>query len=218
MPLTIDIVSDVVCPWCFVGKRKLATALDLYAKERPDAPAPRVTWRPFQLNPQMPAAGMLRADYVQRKFGRSGTEVYARVSQAGKAVGIDFAFDRIVRQPNTLAAHALIALADKHGKQDEVVDALFHAYFFDGRDLTDVATLTEVATGAGLPRDAVEGCLADEQARRTVAAEDERAREMGVSGVPCFIFNGRTAVSGAHEPQTLLQAMLQSESATADER
>ena len=218
MPLTIDIVSDVVCPWCFVGKRKLATALDLYAKERPDAPAPKVTWRPFQLNPQMPAEGMLRADYVQRKFGRSGTEVYARVSQAGKAVGIDFAFDRIVRQPNTLAAHALIALADEHGKQDQVVDAFFHAYFFDGRDLTDVATLTAVATGAGLPRDAVEACLADEQARGKMAAEDEQAREMGVSGVPCFIFNGRTAVSGAHEPQTLLQAMLQSESETADER
>ncbi len=218
MPLTIDIVSDVVCPWCFVGKRKLAAALDLYAKERPDAPAPQVTWRPFQLNPQMPAEGMLRTEYVQRKFGRSGTEVYARVSQAGKSVGIDFAFDRIVRQPNTLAPHALIALAGEHGKQDAVVDALFHAYVLDGRDLTDAATLTEVATGAGLPRDAVEVCLADEQARRTVAGEDEQAREMGVSGVPCFIFNGRTAVSGAHEPQTLLQAMLQSESETADER
>lgn len=218
MPLTIDIVSDVVCPWCFVGKRKLATALDLYAKERPDEPAPQVTWRPFQLNPQMPAEGMLRSDYVARKFGRSGTEVYARVSQAGKSVGIDFAFDRIVRQPNTLAPHALIALAGEHGRQDEVVDALFHAYFLDGRDLTDAATLTEVATGAGLPRDAVEACLADEQARRTVATEDEQAREMGVSGVPCFIFNGRSAVSGAHDPQTLLQAMLQAESETVDAR
>ena len=169
MPLTIDIVSDVVCPWCFVGKRKLATALDLYAKERPDAPAPRVTWRPFQLNPQMPREGMLRSEYVQRKFGRSGPDVYARVSQAGKTVGIDFAFDRIVRQPNTLAPHVLVALAAEHGKQDEVVDALFHAYFLEGRDLTDAAVLTEVATGTGLPRDAVVSCLADEQARSAVA-------------------------------------------------
>jgi predicted DsbA family dithiol-disulfide isomerase len=218
MPLTIDVVSDVVCPWCFVGKRKLAAALDLYAKERPEAPAPKVTWRPFQLNPQMPAEGMSRAEYVQRKFGRSGTEVYARVSEAGKTAGIDFAFDRIERQPNTLAPHSLISLAAEHGKQDEVVDALFHAYFLDGRDLTDATTLTDVATGAGLPRGAVEACLADEQARRAVANEDEQAREMGVSGVPFFIFNGRYAVSGAHEPRTLLQAMLQSEAEAADGR
>lgn len=215
MPLTIDIVSDVVCPWCFVGKRKLADALERYAKERPGAPAPQVTWRPFQLNPQMPAEGMLRSDYVERKFGRSGTEVYARVSQAGKSVGIDFAFDRIQRQPNTLAPHSLIALAGEHGKQDEVVDAFFHAYFLDGRDFTDAATLTELATGAGVPRDAVERCLADEKARQTVAGEDAQAREMGVSGVPCFIFNGRYAVSGAHDPETLLQAMLQAEETPA---
>jgi len=217
MPLTIDVVSDVVCPWCFVGKRKLAEALELYAKERPDAPVPQVTWRPFQLNPQMPAEGMLRSDYVQRKFGRSGTEVYERVSQAGKSVGIDFAFDRIVRQPNTLAPHSLIALAGEHGKQDEVVDVFFHAYFLDGRDFTDAATLTELATAAGLPREAVERCLADENARQAVAGEDERAREMGVSGVPCFIFNGRYAVSGAHDPQTLLQAMRQAESEPANQ-
>lgn len=218
MPLTIDIVSDVVCPWCFVGKRKLATALDLYAKERPDAPAPRVTWRPFQLNPQMPREGMLRSEYVQRKFGRSGPDVYARVSQAGKTVGIDFAFDRIVRQPNTLAPHVLVALAAEHGKQDEVVDALFHAYFLEGRDLTDAAVLTEVATGTGLPRDAVVSCLADEQARSAVAREDEQARELGVSGVPFFIFNGRYAVPGAQDPQVLLQAMLQSETESAEAR
>ena len=218
MPLTIDIVSDVVCPWCFVGKRKLATALDLYAKERPDAPAPRVTWRPFQLNPQMPAEGMPRSEYVQRKFGRAGSEVYARVSQAGKAVGIDFAFDRIVRQPNTLSPHALVALAGELGKQEEVVDVFFNAYFLEGRDLTDPATLTELATSAGLPREAVEARLADEQARRAVASEDEQARELGISGVPFFIFNGRYAVSGAQDPATLLQAMLQSEAETAEER
>jgi predicted DsbA family dithiol-disulfide isomerase len=211
-------VSDVVCPWCFVGKRKLAAALELYAQERPDEPAPRVTWRPFQLNPQMPAEGMPRSEYVQRKFGRSGTEVYARVSQAGKTVGIDFAFDRIERQPNTLAPHALVALADQHGKQDEVVDALFNAYFLEGRDLTDATVLAEVVTDAGLPRDAVEACLADDRARDIAAREDEQAREMGVSGVPFFIFNGRYVVSGAHEPQTLLQAMLKSEAETAEER
>jgi predicted DsbA family dithiol-disulfide isomerase len=217
MPLTIDVVSDVVCPWCFVGKRKLATALGLYARERPEAPSPVVTWRPFQLNPQMPREGIARSEYVQRKFGRSGSDVYARVSQAGKTVGIDFAFDRIVRQPNTLAPHALVALAAEHGKQDEVVDAFFNAYFLEGCDFTDRAVLTELAIGAGLPRDAVEACLADEQARSAVAREDERARELGVSGVPFFIFNGRYAVSGAQDPQVLLQAMLQSEAEVAAE-
>jgi predicted DsbA family dithiol-disulfide isomerase len=215
MPLTIDVVSDVVCPWCYIGKRRLAAALELYARERPGAPAPRVTWRPFQLNPQMAEAGMPRAEYVQRKFGRSGAEVYARVAQVGKSVGIDFAFDKIARQPNTLAPHALIALGAEHDLQDEVVEALFRAYFLEGRDLTDPAALREVAVGAGLPQKAVDVCLANAEARQLMAAEDEQARAMGVEGVPFFIFNRQYAVSGAHEPEVLLQAMLQAERAAA---
>jgi len=216
MPLTIDVVSDVVCPWCFIGKRHLAAALDLYARERPDAPAPQVTWRPFQLNPQMDEAGMPRAEYVQRKFGRSGAEVYGRVAQVGKSVGIDFAFDRIVRQPNTLAPHALIALSAEHDLQDEIVEALFRAYFLDGRDLTDMAVLTAVAVGAGLPQEDVSARLASPDVRRLIAAEDEQARGMGVEGVPFFIFNSQYAVSGAQEPEVLLQAMLQAEWAAAE--
>jgi len=215
MPLTIDVVSDVVCPWCFIGKRRLAAALELYEKERADALAPQVTWRPFQLNPQMVEAGMPRDEYVRRKFGRSGTEVYARVSQVGKSVGIDFAFDRITRQPNTLAPHALIALGAEHGVQDQVVEALFRAYFLESRDLTDPATLASVVVAAGLPRDAVDACLASAEARQAIAAEDEQARGMGVEGVPFFIFNGRYAISGAHEPEVLVQAMLQAEAAPA---
>jgi len=216
MPLSIDVVSDVVCPWCFIGKRRLAAALELYAQERPEAPLPQVTWRPFQLNPQLDEAGMPRAEYVQRKFGRSGAEVYARVAQVGRSVGIDFAFERIARQPNTLLAHALIALAAEHGRQEEIVEALFRAYFLEGRDLTAAAVLTEVALGSGLPATAVEACLANPEARALMAAEDARARELGVQGVPFFIFNRQYAVSGAHEPEILLQAMLQAERAAAE--
>ncbi len=215
MALSIDVVSDVVCPWCFIGKRRLAAAVELYARERPGVPAPRVVWRPFQLNPEMAEAGMPRAEYVQRKFGRSGAEVYARVVQVGKSVGIDFAFDKIARQPNTLAPHALIALGAEHDLQDEIVEALFRACFVDGRDLSDTPTLGAVAVSAGLPRRVVDACLASPEARRAVALEDEQAREMGVDGVPFFVFNRRYAVSGAQEPDMLLQAMLQAEEAAA---
>jgi len=216
MPLTIDVVSDVVCPWCFIGKRRLAAAIEQYGRDRPGAPAPQVTWRPFQLNPQLDASGMPRAEYVQRKFGRSGAEVYARVAQVGRSVGIDFSFERIVRQPNTLLAHALIALGAEHGRQEDIVEALFRAYFLEGRDLTDAATLHAVALAAGLPEKAVAACLADPEARALMAAEDARARELGIQGVPFFIFNRQYAVSGAHEPEVLLQAMLQAERAAAE--
>jgi len=211
MALTIDVVSDVVCPWCFIGKRRLEEALALYAKEHPDAPAPEVTWRPFQLNPGMPDEGMSREEYVQRKFGTQGGAVYGRVSAVGRDVGLPFAFDRIVRQPNTLAAHSLIELAQARGAQDAVVEALFRAYFFDGVDLTLRDNLVTIATGAGLDRTEVEAWLDDSNARDLASAEDQRARELGIEGVPFFVFNGRLAVSGAHPAETLLEAMKQAQ-------
>ncbi len=213
MSLAIDVVSDVVCPWCFIGKRRLEGALALYARERPDAPAPVVTWRPFQLNPDLPAAGMARADYVARKFGPRGGAVYDRVAAVGREVGIAFAFDRITRQPNTLAAHSLIELAGAQGRQDAVKEAFLRAYFLDGVDLTARENLVAIATSAGLDRAAVESWLDDPQARDAVAAEDTRAREIGIEGVPFFIFNGRLGVSGAQPAEVLLDAMKQAESA-----
>ena len=216
MALTIDVVSDVVCPWCFIGKRRLEAALALYAKEHPDAPAPEVTWRPFQLNPGMPDEGMSREEYVQRKFGAQGGAVYGRVSAVGREVGLPFAFDRIARQPNTLAAHSLIELAQSRGAQDAVVEALFRAYFFDGVDLTRRDNLVAIATGAGLDRAEVEGWLDDANARDLAAAEDQRARELGIEGVPFFVFNGRLAVSGAHPAETLLDAMKQAQATPAE--
>ena len=213
MTLSIDVVSDVVCPWCFIGKRRLEGALALYSQERPDAPAPTVTWRPFQLNPDLPAEGMARADYIARKFGPRGGAVYNRVAAVGREVGIDFAFDRITRQPNTLAAHSLIELAGAHGRQDAMKESFFRAYFLDGVDLTARENLVAIATAAGLDRAAVEEWLDSTEARAATAAEDARAREIGIEGVPFFIFNGRLGVSGAQPSAVLLDAMKQAESA-----
>ncbi|MCE2946512.1 MAG: DsbA family protein [bacterium] len=216
-PLTIEVVSDVVCPWCYIGKRRLEAALELYAKAKPDAPAPKVSFHPFQLNPDLPPEGMLRADYVARKWGgRSSAEVYARVSGVGKGVGIDFEFDRIVRQPNTKPAHVLIMLAAEQGVQPAVKEAMMRAYFIDGRDLTDIDTLVEVAERAGLDPKRARAHLADPDALRAIDGADLQARRIGVEGVPFFIFNRRYAVSGAQEAQTLLDAMIASE-APADE-
>jgi predicted DsbA family dithiol-disulfide isomerase len=216
MALNIDIISDVVCPWCYIGKRRIEAALKLYARDNPGAEKPTVTWRPFQLNPDMPAAGMSRQEYVTRKFGASrATDIYSRVAGVGSEVGIPFAFDKIARQPNTLAAHSLIGLAGAAGFQDEVQEALMHAYFIDGIDLTKTENLVAIAASAGLDQAAVEKCLAEPQSRQTVEEEDRRARAIGVQGVPFFIFNGKVAVSGAQEPEALLDAMRQAEAVPA---
>jgi len=216
MTLAIDVVSDVVCPWCFIGKRRLEGALARYAAEHPEAPVPAVTWRPFQLNPGLPAEGMPRDEYVARKFGARGGAVYDRVAMIGREVGIPFAFDRIARQPNTLAAHSLIELAQSQGRQDAAVEALFRAYFLDGVDLTARENLVATAAGAGLDRAEVEAWLDLADAREAVAAEDARVREIGIEGVPFFIFNRRLAVSGAQPSDVLLDAMKQAESAPSE--
>jgi predicted DsbA family dithiol-disulfide isomerase len=216
MTLAIDVVSDVVCPWCFIGKRRLEGALARYAAERPDAPAPEVTWRPFQLNPGLPAEGVPRDEYIARKFGARGRAVYDRVAMVGREVGIDFAFDRIARQPNTLAAHSLIELAGAHGRQGAVKEAFLRAYFLDGVDLTARENLVAIATSAGLDRATVEEWLDNPQAREAIAAEDAHVRELGIEGVPFFIFNRRLAVSGAQPSEVLLDAMKQAESAPSE--
>ncbi len=219
--LNIDIISDVVCPWCYIGKRQIEAALALYAQQHPGAEPPQLRWRPFQLNPDLPAEGMSRQEYVQRKFGAArAKDIYARVAAVGAECGIAFAFDRIARQPNTVAAHSLIALAGAAGaqaddRQSRVKEAFLHAYFLDGVDLTRTENLIAVAAGAGLDRAEAEQCLADSQSRLAVEQEDRRARAIGVEGVPFFIFNGKLAVSGAQGPAALLDAMRQAETAAA---
>ena len=221
--MLIEIVSDVVCPWCYVGKRQIEAALAEHARLNPDAERPHVVWKPFELNPTLHEEGMSREEYVTRKFGAArAKDVYARVTAVGAQHGIPFAFDRIARQPNTIAAHSLIALAGEAfasganaGLQDRVVEALFHAYFIDGVDLTRNDNLTAIGASAGLDRARVERCLADPAARKAVRDEEDRARTMGVQGVPFFIFDRRLALSGAQGSEALLEAIRQLESATA---
>jgi predicted DsbA family dithiol-disulfide isomerase len=214
-PLTIDVISDVVCPWCFIGKRRLEAALKLYAEKHPDAPAPQVTWHPFQLNPDLPPEGISRQDYIAKKFGPGGAQKYERVAAVGASVGIPFAFDKIQRQPNTLAAHSLIGMAEPGPAQDKVKETLLNAYFIEAADLTDDDVLLDLAERAGLDRDEAAAQLADPRAREAVNAADEQARRMGVEGVPFFVFNKRVGLSGAHEPETLLDAIEQSEATAA---
>ena len=215
-PLTIDVLSDVVCPWCLIGKRRLELALAEYAQRFPQRPAPVVRWHPFQLNPDMPEEGMSRADYVRQKFGDRADSIYDRVKAVGQSLDIPFAIDAIARQPNTAAAHSLIGLAEEGEPQQRLVEALFSAYFLKGVDLTQRQELERLALEAGLAPDDVNACLDSEEARQHVRASDERARQMGVQGVPFFIFNNQVGVSGAHEPETLLQAMEQALQASAD--
>ncbi len=203
--MIVDIVSDVVCPWCFVGRRKLAAAAARWQAEAGEALT--IRWHPFELNPDLPADGIARADYVARKFGPRAAEVYGRVTSVGKGIGIDFAFDRIARQPNTRKAHQLIAAAAVEGVQDAVAEALFRAYFLEGEDLTDDERLVAVAVAAGMSAAVAREAIGDRGLAEQVTASETRAQEMGISGVPFFIFGGRVAVSGAQDPEVLVEAM-----------
>jgi predicted DsbA family dithiol-disulfide isomerase len=210
--LAIDMISDVICPWCLIGKRRLEKALG-------DRPAV-VRWHPFQLNPDMPREGIDRKSYRIAKFGswERSRELDARVAAAGQGEGIAFHFERQSRTPNTLDAHRIIWLAGERGVQDAVVEALFLAYFTDGRDLSGRATLAETAAGAGLDRAEVDGLLAGDVGLDDVRADEERARRLGVSGVPFFVVNGRVAQSGAQPPELFRQAFEQAgEAAVAGE-
>ena len=206
--LVVDVVSDVVCPWCYIGKRKLQAALSELKAHEPDLHA-AVRWHPFQLNPDLPPDGVDRLEYLNAKFGSKARsdEIYARVKRVGKEVGIDFEFDRIARVPNTLAAHSLIAWTQHRGDPaatDAVVEMLFRAFFVEGRLLNERAELARIASEAGM---AWTQAQSSSELRAEVEAEDREARGVGINGVPFFIFNGKTAVAGAHDPETLLQAI-----------
>ncbi len=214
--LQIDVVSDVVCPWCFVGKRQLEQALEHYRHRHPDV-AIEVRWHPFQLNPGLPAEGMDRSDYMRRKFGSADTaRVYTNVKRAAEAVGLALAIEAIPRQPSTLRPHALLEAAAEAGVQDALAETLFVAYFQQGRDLSDAEVLRDLALAAGLDAPRIERALADPQAHEQIAQADVRAREAGITGVPCFIVNRRSAVSGAQGAPAILEAMeLESETGAA---
>ena len=198
-------VSDVICPWCYIGKRRLAKALEALAEEV----SVEIRWLPFQLNPSMPREGIPRAEYRIAKFGslERSRELDARVAREGQSVGIAFAFERMQRTPNTVAAHALVGLAQEQGRADAVVDALFHAYFEEAKDIGDAAVLSDVAERcqvSGRPR---------QEAMTEVVALDQQMRGLGISAVPTFILGRKFAVSGAHPPETLVEAIRQASAA-----
>ena len=196
--MRFDIFSDVVCPWCYIGKRRFARALT----QRPDI-RPDVSWRAFQLNPDLPREGMDRAEYVAMKFGggRRAEEIYKRVTEAGLGEGIDFRFDKIRRTPNTTDAHRLLLYAAGAKAQDAMVDRLFVGYFTEGADIGDTDTLAALAGDAGLEIDPARRFLISEQGREMMMEDLSFAYKMGITGVPCFILEGKYALPGAHEPE-----------------
>jgi predicted DsbA family dithiol-disulfide isomerase len=199
--MQIDIISDVVCPWCFIGKRRLEKALEMRPEIETD-----ITWRPFQLNPDMPAEGMARADYIATKFGDNShsRRIHQTIAEAGATVGIDFAFDKIKRSPNTRNAHRLIRYATRQGAGNDVVTRLFEGYFLQGRDVGDLATLAKIAAEASLDERETRTFLSGDGERDEIVAEDRNARRLGVNAVPCYIFAGQYAISGAQEPEFFL--------------
>lgn len=203
--ITVDIVSDAVCPWCFIGKRRFEQAL---AQVSQDVEV-LVAWRPYQLNPEMPPEGMDRKTYLSTKFGGDARadEIYQRVREAGQTVGIDFNFKGIPRTPNTIDAHRLIGVAGRAGRQDAVVEGLFRAYFLEGRDIGNRDVLAAVAAAGGLDEKTIRDYLAGRDDVDRVENEDAMARRMGIQGVPCFILNRKYAISGAQEPAVFLEAI-----------
>jgi predicted DsbA family dithiol-disulfide isomerase len=205
--MQIDIYSDIVCPWCYVGKRRLERALTSVGSDV------HVTWRPFQLNPTMSLDGMDRSAYLKAKFG--SLEAFGRMEEQLLAAGVDeqisFAFEKIQRTPNTFAAHRLVWYAAQQGKQDEVVETLFRAYFLEGKNIGDVKTLTHVAAEAGLDRTETDTFLASEKGVVEVKGEEAVGRRLGISGVPYFVLNGSISISGAQSPDILVSAIRQAE-------
>ncbi len=205
MNLSVDVISDVICPWCFIGKRRLEKAIAAF-----DGPV-KVRWLPFQLNPTMPKDGISRREYRTRKFGswERSQELDARIVTVGETEGIHFAFDRIERTPNTLDAHRLIWLAETESVQDGVVEALFRAYFTEGRDISNRPTLIDVVAEAGLDRGKAEGVLSSDDGIEAIRETGEQARRLRVEGVPFFVVNGKLALCGAQQPDTFLEAFKQ---------
>ncbi len=200
--MKIDVFSDPICPWCFIGKRRLERALDA----RHVGNGVSIHWRAFQLNPGMPPEGMARDSYLALKFGGDAraSQIYRAIGEAGAAEGIDFAFDRIERTPNTVNAHRLIRHAAATARDGEVAEALFTGYFLHGRDLGDIDVLADIASECGIDRESARAFLDSEEGAPEVRAEHDYAVSLNITGVPCFIVEGRYAVVGAQEPDAFV--------------
>jgi len=202
--VVIDVVSDVVCPWCYLGKHRLEAALAL----RPDVET-EIHWRPYFLDPRVPREGMARVDYLSRKFGSDERirPAHERLSRLGREEGIKFHFERITWQPNTLDAHRLIGWAEETGRAGAIVEKIFSLFFAEGADLSKRETLLLAAQAGGLDVESVRRDLASERDVAAVEKAATSAAERGISGVPFFIFNNRFAVAGAQPPDMLAEAM-----------
>ncbi|MBB4633124.1 DsbA family oxidoreductase [Sphingosinicella soli] len=200
MAIAIDVVSDFVCPWCWIGKRHL----DTFAAE---ADVER-RWHPYLLHPDIPASGVDRAEFVRAKFGSDerARELGAGVTAAAKGVGLDIDYSRISRIPDTRDAHRLVRWAGGQGRADVVAEGLFRAYFNEGRDIGEAAVLADIGVAAGMDRAILEELLAGDADREVIDAQADRARSMGVSGVPTHIFANKVAVVGAQPVEALRQA------------
>ncbi len=207
MSLAVDVISDVICPWCYIGKRRLEKAVAAVESQH----QVRLRWLPFQLNPTMPKEGISRREYRIKKFGswERSLELDAKLVVVGETEGIQFAFDRIERTPNTLDAHRLIWLAEKEGVQDAVVEKLFRAYFTEGRDISNRKALIDMVAEAGLDRHQAEVMLNSDDGQEAIKEAAEQARQFHVDGVPFFIVNGRITLSGAQQPDAFLGAFRQ---------
>lgn len=201
----IDVISDAICPWCYIGKRHLERALALLDKQGLHF---TVAWHPFQLNPDMPREGVDRAQYRLAKFGSAerSRQLDERITETACTVGLEFHLDRLTRTPNTLDAHRLIRLAGQHGVQDGVVEALFEGYFCDGADIGNADVLTRLGVEGGLERDDITAMLATDAGLKEVAAADRMARNAGIQGVPSFALQGHVLFSGAVPAEEMAQA------------
>lgn len=198
--LPIEVVFDLVCPWCFLGVRRLRRTLHA----RPDVRV-ELLWRPFLLNPDLAPQGVPRQEYLVRKFGgeERARRLHGTITELGRAEGIEFRFDRIRRVPHSLDAHRLVRWAARHGAADVMVEALFETYFRDGADIGDPAVLAMVATRLGLDGVAARRFLATVAEVEAVHSDNLRAHRLGINGVPCFVVAGRHAIAGAQEPEVL---------------
>jgi predicted DsbA family dithiol-disulfide isomerase len=198
--LAIEVVHDLVCPWCYLGLRRLTRTL----RRRPDLLF-EISWRPFLLNPDMPRAGMSRTEYVVRKFGGEdrAKRLYASITEIGRGEGLLFRFDRIRRTPSSVDAHRFVRWASSFGRGPETVEALFSAHFTDGRDIGDLSVLAAIAAANGLDPAAAQAFLRGDTEVDWVHAENLRAHRLGINGVPCFVVASRHAIAGAQEPEVI---------------
>jgi len=206
--LLLEVVSDIICPWCYVGKRRLEEALTLVASDVPVT----VTWRPFELNPTMPTGGLDRREYRTRKFGswERSRQLDAEVAAAGAEDRLAFHHDRILRTPNTFDAHRLVWLAGHEGFQTQLVEDLFKAYFVEGQDVGDRAVLADLAVAAGASRAPIETFLGGDGGTAEIRQDEEALHRLGINGVPTVLANGRPLFSGAQRAELMASAIRES--------